>query len=257
MNDNQNIKNIINKFKEKFNEYYIFLETASENDVAFFENKFGIKIPEEFRWFVLNVANGIEAKESWNSNLIDKVDFLNFFYLEDEFNPSIPFKLNTKVKFMDIDTYTEMTSSYGQEEKYPYEIILDDYSEEMSKYRNGEIMITSYGGGTSAILIVNGNEYGNIWIDCPSSNQEIYPDYTSNKKRLKFNDWLIIRIQRITKNYNYEIEYEKRLQEKEIQKHQSNQNESLLENENSSNEFLSSRKDNRNLLTRILDKIFN
>ena len=84
------------KLKAKEN-CFEYLPVATEQDVAFFENKFKVAIPEDLRWFVLNIANGIKNKISPVSHVIEDIDFLNYYYEENEYNPAIPFILTKRV----------------------------------------------------------------------------------------------------------------------------------------------------------------
>jgi len=50
----------------------------------------------------------------------------------------------------------------------------------------------SSGCGADDFLVVKGDEYGNVWLDNYSSNEEVYPGYDKKqgKERLGFTDWL-------------------------------------------------------------------
>lgn len=177
-NQHQDILSSIEDFKKIFGNEYKFLPVATEEELNYFENKFNVKIPYEYRWFLLNIANGIVSEDKRGFKLISKVDFNNFFFKEDEFNPAIPFKWDKKIMCYKYDSDT-----------YPYEFIVNEDLEYFEECTNGQIIISSYG----EFLVVNGIEYGNVWVDNFDSMQEVYPDYDlkRNKKRLNFFDWLI------------------------------------------------------------------
>lgn len=197
------ILNLIDKFRILLNNEYNFLPVVDENEINNFENKFKVKLPSDYKWFIMNVANGIENKDIWSRNILKKIDFVDFFYQEKEFNPSIPFKLQTKVKFYSIE------DEEGNDD-YPFEIIYDSDKKKFREgYLNGEITLAGYGCGTTAFLVINGVEFGNVWIDDYSSNQEVYPEFNllQNKKRLKFSDWIIEELTREMKFYKESIKY--------------------------------------------------
>jgi len=53
------------------------------------------------------------------------------------------------------------------------------------------MQICHYGCAIYAMLVVTGEEKGNIWIDNRPSDQGIYPATTEGKERLGFLAWYI------------------------------------------------------------------
>ena len=76
---------------------YVTHDKAADADISFFESKFGVNIPEDLKWFVLNIANGITDSKHPGSNVIDKIHFNNFYYEEDAYNPALQFKPTQRV----------------------------------------------------------------------------------------------------------------------------------------------------------------
>ncbi len=204
------ILKLLEAFKKIYGEDYSFLPVATEEELTSFEQKFNCKLPDDYRWFLLNIANGIERDRGLN--FVENVNFKDYWYEENEYNPSIPFVLDRKILFHEPEDY----------DKYPYEFyVYDDSRPEeevlyyMDAYSNGQVTLRGYGCGTCAFLVVNGNEFGNVWIDDFSSNAQVYPEYdeAKNKKRLTFNDWIIKSIERQIEMHNESIEHERRLAE--------------------------------------------
>jgi len=193
----QDILKSIKKFKRICSKKYRFLPVTKEADLISFENKFNVKLPDDYRWFLLNVANGIVNRNEWDFNFIEKVDFKKFWHKENEFNPAIPFNLDKKVKCYNDE---------NEDDDYPYEIIINEDLEYFTDCTNGQISILETGCGGSDFIVVNGKEYGNIWIDNYSSMAEMFPYYSlkENKKRLNFTDWLLINIENEIQNQNEE-----------------------------------------------------
>ena len=194
---------------------YTFLPVAIEDELISFENKFNVKIPSDYRWFLLNISNGIKSKNDWEFDIINKVDFVNFWYKEEEYNPSIPFKLDKKILSSDPEDLLEDLNGYPYEYNACYDY--EEYIYLLKEATNGIITLFSYGCGTTGFLVVNGNEYGNIWIDDDSSNATVYPEYDieNNKKRLNFIDHMLWCINGVIKDYYEDIEFENKAQEKE------------------------------------------
>lgn len=58
------------------------------------------------------------------------------------------------------------------------------------KWSCGLLRICNFGCGISLNLVVNGTEYGNIWVDDRGNDGGIYPDpYFDQKQRVKFIEW--------------------------------------------------------------------
>ncbi|MDR6762920.1 hypothetical protein J2Y38_003138 [Flavobacterium sp. 2755] len=261
------ILGIIGNARKNLEEDYLFLPVALEKDIQIFESKFNVTIPEDYRWFLLNVANGIVNKNQWGFNLIEKIDFIEFFYKDNEFNPSIPFELTNKVVF---------SSGSDYKEAYPYEITFDeDYDIFDKGYSNGQIHIAGYGCGTTAFIVINGNEYGNVWVDDFSSNNEVYPEFDSkkNKPRFSFSDWLLESVNRNVIIHNQRVECENRIKEEErVKQDKIDQQNKELEikrlDQIKREKFAEQKREikrgeqrtkkiRRNLLTYIIDKLFN
>lgn len=190
----------IKKFKRICGKEYRFLPVAKEDDLISFENKFNVKLPDDYRWFLLNVANGIVNKDKWGFDLVGKVDFKNFYYEENEFNPAIPFNLDKKVKFYNSE------DEENEDDDYPYEIFFDKDWIFLRGYSNGQIKIADFGCGTTGFLVINGKEFGNVWIDDFASNSEVYPFYSLklNKRGSNFMDWLLVSVENEIQNQNEE-----------------------------------------------------
>jgi hypothetical protein len=73
------ILNLIEKFKALLINEYNFLPVVDENEINNFEIKFKVKLPSDYKWFIMNVANGIENKDIWQRNILENNDFVDFF----------------------------------------------------------------------------------------------------------------------------------------------------------------------------------
>ncbi|WPO83710.1 SMI1/KNR4 family protein [Chryseobacterium sp. JJR-5R] len=181
----------IQKFKERFKNDYKFLPTANPRSIENFENKFSVKIPDDFRWFLLNIANGIINTDQHNFNLTDRINFSDYYYEEDEHNPSLPFKLNNEFNFK-----------------------TDEYED----FINGTIQLAGYGCGCYSFIVVNGEEYGNTWVDNYASNSEVSPEKNAQKNRLRFHEWIIKEINLMISQKKQSEEFrQKQLQEEKKQ----------------------------------------
>jgi hypothetical protein len=188
--------------KEKLLEKFEFFKTiaarlqytihpiATEDEVTFFESKFNVRLPEDFRWFVLNVANGITNKIHLNT-IIDQIDFKGFFHEEDEYNPSLPFTPTQRVYF----------GEQQNDNAYPEDPGPTTYDTERKHWKgvtNGYIDLID-----GNLLIINGSEYGTMWLDNMDSNREVFPnkDEEAGFDRLTFGQWIIYKLDRVIEEY--------------------------------------------------------
>ena len=57
-------------------------------------------------------------------------------------------------------------------------------------HTNGAIRICHYGCAVHFFLIVNGKEFGNVWIDDRASDNGLFPALSKNTgQRMTFSDW--------------------------------------------------------------------
>lgn len=151
---------------------YKLNKTKSENELLEFEERYGIKLPYGYREFLKRVGNGgagpyygLEPLENSMSDDLDRPTDNEWI------DPSKPFKF--------VEAWNENEETDFNEEEY--------FSKELM---NGALKISNFGCGISLILVVNGAEYGNIWVDDRGNDQGIYPDpYFKNNGRINFLDW--------------------------------------------------------------------
>ncbi|PUB28151.1 SMI1/KNR4 family protein SUKH-1 [Elizabethkingia sp. YR214] len=166
----------IEKLKEKLvrlieldteGEYEFINEPLTENEVYDFEKKYQIKLPSDFRIFITQLFDGgvgpfqIMPLQYWDS--IHNVHYLDSLGN----NLTKPFLLKDKI-FQEDFVPTESNSN---------SII------------NGTIRICHIGCGNFIFLVVNGEEYGNMWVDDRASTNEIFPLQSANYDRMTFGQW--------------------------------------------------------------------
>jgi len=150
-----------------------------EPEVKSFEKRFNIVLPADYREFVLQVTNGgpgpYYGLESLEDSLYQDLDYRR---KADLINPGLEFPLteawNLKFEDMEEEQYHRM-----KDEQY-----FDN------KWTNGLLRISNFGCGVSMNLVVNGSEYGNIWVDDRCNDGGIFPDrYFGNEGRITFLIW--------------------------------------------------------------------
>jgi hypothetical protein len=191
-------KNRLDKIFEKFNvlkdldkEYkifgssshkYEFYQPLAVTEINSFENKFNVKMPSEYKLFLMEAGNGGAGPYygivPFEKCLFSDIDRPNDKYI---LNPSIKFPYTNDWNIEFNGDYEDEKALANFEENY-----FDD------KHISGTIRICNFGCGVYISLVVNGEEYSYIWVDDRGSDNGIYPFnyYTFNsKKKLTFFDW--------------------------------------------------------------------
>lgn len=166
------------KFKElieidRYGEYGYINEAIPESEISKFESEHQIRLPADYRAFLTGMFDGgvgpqqIMPLAFWDSTH-------NAVYLDSlENSLSKPFLLTKEWR----SNYDDITDE-------------DDGSDNYHDVINGTIRLCHIGCGNFYFLVVNGPEYGNIWIDDRASNGEIVPleDGVSGG-RVTFGSW--------------------------------------------------------------------
>jgi hypothetical protein len=152
-------------------DYTYINEPLTEEAVSSFEAAHNIKLPNDYRIFITEMFDGgfgpfqIMPLEFWDS-------IHNTVYLDSlENDLSKPFPLTNAVDF---------------EENFDPSLV-----ENSTSMLDGTIRICHIGSGNFIFLVVNGEEYGNLWMDYTCSNDEMLPLTLKNKDRVSFEDWYI------------------------------------------------------------------
>lgn len=158
-----------------------------ESEIRNFELKHNIKLPEEYVTFLITIGNG-GAGPFYGLEPLGNVLFCDLDYKRPEFllNPSKPF-MHSKAWNMTFEPTVDEDKNEMEYEKQ-YEEFQELYFDNI--YMDGAIAICNYGCAVSLNLVVNGEEYGNIWTDDRASDAGIYPSKElGNNGRIKFLDW--------------------------------------------------------------------
>ena len=152
-----------------------------------FEQAHSVKLPREYVQFLTELGNGgagpFYGLEPFENVLFDDLDCKR---PNSSLNPSQPF-LHTEpwnLQFQTTVDEDEDEEEYEKQQQAFEELYYD--KEQM----NGVIAICNYGCGVSLNLVVNGEEYGNIWADHRGSDGGIRPSHElGNKEKTSFLNW--------------------------------------------------------------------
>jgi SMI1 / KNR4 family (SUKH-1) len=161
------------------NHRYELSEVKSEMELTDFESKYKITLPEPYRLFLKEMGNGGAGPyygiEKLESGIYSDLDYKNPMYKIDP-SKEFPFTQAWNLEF----DHSDEEIYYKQKD----EIYFDE------KWANGLLRICNFGCGISINLVVNGSEYGNVWVDDRCNDGGIYPnEYFGNKERTDFLTW--------------------------------------------------------------------
>jgi hypothetical protein len=166
---------------------YVLKRSLSIDDIQRFEKDNSIKLPIEYVQFLTMIGNGgagpFYGVEPLENCLYQDLDYKRPGEL---LIPSRPF-IHTSAWNMEFEPTVD-----DEDDEDEYESQRKSFDEEYydPKHINGTIAICNYGCAVTLYLIVNGNEYGNIWIDDRASDQGIRPsEELGNSGRITFLDW--------------------------------------------------------------------
>ncbi|MFP5043134.1 SMI1/KNR4 family protein, partial [Parasediminibacterium sp. JCM 36343] len=160
---------------------YKFNSRLTEDPLKSFEKSFVLTLPTDYRNFLTQIGNGGSGPAygllplfDWNIELeISDNNFLSTDFPHiDKWNDTQDFEI-------DDEDYTETEEFQKWEEEY--------FS---NKHITGSIRICHYGCAIYYLLVVTGNNTGQIWVDDRANNNGIYPSISkSTSRRLTFFEW--------------------------------------------------------------------
>lgn len=161
--------------------------TISLDKVRQFEATHKVTLPKDYVEFLTEIGNGgvgpFYGLEPIQNSLYDDLDYKRADSL---LNPSQPF-LHTEPWNLEFQPSVDEDEN---EEQYENERIKFEERYYDKKQMNGVLAICNYGCAVSLNLVVNGQEYGNIWTDDRGSDNGIYPSHElGNKDKVGFLDW--------------------------------------------------------------------
>ncbi|MDR2523539.1 MAG: SMI1/KNR4 family protein [Synergistaceae bacterium] len=160
---------------------YTLNPTLTEETVVTFEREHGVRLPEEYRLYLLRVANGGAGP------------FYGLLALEDNdditVHMSAPFPLTADRPFVMPELYEEIGARAGgmDEAEEFRERMLEEH---FTKVNSGVTYLAHEGCGMYSVLAVKGAEYGNVWYVDLANDAGAFPlvDPKSGKS-LDFLSW--------------------------------------------------------------------
>lgn len=166
---------------------YQFNPTLSEKEIEDFEQQYQVRLPEDYRAFLMRVGNGGAGPQDGLLPLKETVEFCN---------PQIPCKWGSWYHSSSSPGFRELEAII--DDKIPQDKLTAEEIQDAEQYnqRNGSIRL--YGKRSSdqffnlyfsEYLIVNGEAYGKVWRDdIPQSEIYVFGGYETFIE--DYTDWL-------------------------------------------------------------------
>ena len=155
--------------------------TISEDEVSEIEKRNKIILPKDYREFIIKIGNGCIGPRQ---GLLSLQESMFDFKLRD--NPAInlskPFSYNEK---WNEDEWIDAIDWDGGER--PDDEVLEKYMS--TNHITGCLQICHIGHGATYLLVVNGEEYGNMWLDGRIDYGGLKPLLNEKGERVSFISW--------------------------------------------------------------------
>ncbi len=195
--------------------------TITLDKIRQFEQTYNVALPIDYVEFMTTLGNGgvgpYYGLEPFENCLFDDLEYKRTDSL---LNPSKPF-FHTEPWNLEFSTAIDEDENEEEYEK-EYAKFEEQYFDKQQI--NGVIAICNFGCAVSLNLVVNGQEYGNIWTDDRGSDNGIYPSYElGNKDKISFFNWYELWLDNSLKEINGKLIGQKEItnteqQEKENKK---------------------------------------
>lgn len=152
--------------------------------ISIFEEKYHIKLPPEYSLFLQQIGNG-GAGPAYGLVKLENSLFADMDNPKEEnlVDPAQPFP----------HTEPQIMMTEDDEDEFDDDEFDDEIDEKWNEPQHnfGILRLCNLGCGIFTSLVVNGQEYGNMWIDDRSSEAGIYPYCKTNdfSERVNFLDW--------------------------------------------------------------------
>jgi len=137
---------------------YQFKPCLSNKDIQVFESRYSITLPSEYRNFLLEVGNG-GAGPGYGLYGLAGIE-------SEDVTPEKPYRENYEI----LSKPFPLTEAWND-----LDLIANNDAYLDNKFIQGTLTITNYGCGIYAMLVITGEQSGNIWIDDRTNDNGIYP----------------------------------------------------------------------------------
>jgi|GEM_PF-1905829 len=146
--------------------------TISEEDVAAFEEKNGIKLPKDYREYLINVGNGGSGGPFFGLFKLGEGDGW-----EPDFSKPFPLSCGQRLVLAEVydDIDFKVREACPKNEDEEYDLREKHYAKVCETVGGGFVFLCTEGCGMNSILIVNGEAFGTVWYYDMANEAGIFP----------------------------------------------------------------------------------
>lgn len=162
---------------------YKFNPPLKPEEVAAFEASHELRLPEDYRDFILNVGNGGAGPCYGIYPLRPEGSIHHGMGNHNRIDLSVPFR---HVGSWDADWLSQIDWDAGER---PDDRRMEEYLD--TRHIAGSLCICHQGCSDFWLLVVKGNEWGHIWMDGRGNFSGIFPESGAQGERLSFSRWYL------------------------------------------------------------------
>ena len=173
------------------NPNFIVETRLSINEVLSFEREYKISLPSQYRKFVTTIGKGLKYL---NQTILIDFNPNNMFYppyADSQYADQCRINFRKDFPYTDIWNVPKITLEEWLQQKGEDRWADDHIKYFSNDHISGTIPLRDVGCGIVEILILRGQEKGNIWMDDRYNYQGIYPLKIAQQQRADFKTWLI------------------------------------------------------------------
>ena len=160
-----------------------------ENEISAFEEKHSVRLPEDYRTFLIDIGNG--GSELFKLGEMDNSFDFQPWEENDGFIGTLAEPFQYSEAWNDLSGYPVYEAGKEDDEEWleEYDHQRDLFDQEYFIPLNGALPIAHLGCAIRLWLVITGPERGNVWYDDRANLQGLKPLLTSDGRRLSFLEW--------------------------------------------------------------------
>ena len=162
---------------------YKFNPPLQPEQVAAFEASHAVRLPEDYRDFILHVGNGGAGPCYGIYPLRLEGNIHPGMTLRNPIDLSIPFPHGDS---WEADWIDQIDWEAGER---PDDSRIEEYLD--TRHIAGTVCMCHRGCGDFWLLVVKGNEHGHVWMDGRGNFSGIFPESAARGERLTFSQWYL------------------------------------------------------------------
>ena len=169
---------------------YEFNASLPLKEVEEFEKRYSVQLPSDYKEFITEIGNGGAGPNNGMFPLAESFGQLypcnHFNNLKEAFPHTQAWNLTQEM----IEKFWKVREA-GNEEMEKFHQHFDAQYWKNNALTSGSLLVGDYGCESYFLLVISGNEKGNVWFDDRAALAGIIPFENEKKRRMCFSDWYV------------------------------------------------------------------